>query len=733
MPYGALTLHAGWSTAGVALPVTWHCSRAATGTGEQNAAVALDDTGWEQTDVPGQHAATEGICAIWYRVRFARPDAPAARWLLRFRGAFQSTAVWLNGRLLGQHYGYFAPFGFDITEDVEAENLLAVCCEARVEEITAAKKHPMGVFNDWDCRPYPNGARGLLEPEPVWSLPLGLWAPVDLIGTGPVIMQQVHYTPSLQEGGGAFVRVVARLANLSEAPVAGSFTAALSSEKLEDQDSVAFRLAPHQTAEVTLNLRVAQPRLWWPWTHGEPYRYTATGTVMVNGQVSMCDTAQIGLRTVEYRGESAADGPAWLINGRPIFPKGSNYICDFRLDTCTYERHRADLLLLRGANMDMVRVHAHVEPESFYQACDELGVLVICDSVLNGSYAYGARPEDRLFFDWAATDQVEKMIGLLYNHPSVVAWLIHNEPPWPAPMWWFGEPHRSRACREEDRNCTLRARALDPERPVITASGEKDAHTYGGWYHGTWLHFREVAPRFVTEYGAQALPAVDSPVWAHLSQGWPVRATEPSWLWAGYQPEQWARFGVGAPEQFESLQAYATASQQYQAWIARYGAERFRLLKGRPCGGALHFMLVDGHPAITWAVIDYVRRPKAAYYALRDAFSPTHLCIDPAGSVQTDRLGRILFPAGVEAGFDLWLVNDDPKVGGAAELTWVVEGAGLQGELALVIPAYSQPAVLVSQIRWTPPAHRKTEVIVRTTVRHRGQILDQNELRAMVG
>jgi len=48
---------------------------------------------------------------------------------------------------------YFAPFGFDLTPYLKAENLLVICCESPVETQPHSKRHIMGWFNDGDLKP----------------------------------------------------------------------------------------------------------------------------------------------------------------------------------------------------------------------------------------------------------------------------------------------------------------------------------------------------------------------------------------------------------------------------------------------------------------------------------------------------------------------------------------------------------------------------------------------------
>ena len=131
------------------LTAGWRMAIATLGEGEDRGFPRLDfdDDAWAPVPVPRLHGATSGNEAIWYRVRFPRPRH-RQRTLVRFEGAFLVANVWLNGRLLGSHYGYFAPFSFDISSFLLEENVLAVCVEAPVETDLAAKRHFQLVISD---------------------------------------------------------------------------------------------------------------------------------------------------------------------------------------------------------------------------------------------------------------------------------------------------------------------------------------------------------------------------------------------------------------------------------------------------------------------------------------------------------------------------------------------------------------------------------------------------------
>ncbi len=182
------------------------------GEGEAEGLTVGRSAGWKPIEVPRQLSAREGRQSIWYRTEFPRPDH-SGRIVLRIGGAFLATNVWLNGKLLGSHYGYFAPFGFDLTPYLKPENLLVICCEAPVEISPEKKRHIMGLFNDGDLKPYPASAYGSLPERYQWEVPVGLWRPVELEYVGPITIDWMRVKPHF-EGGDGRLEVEARLRNL---------------------------------------------------------------------------------------------------------------------------------------------------------------------------------------------------------------------------------------------------------------------------------------------------------------------------------------------------------------------------------------------------------------------------------------------------------------------------------------------------------------------------------------
>lgn len=462
-----------------------------------------------------------------------------------------------------------------------------------------------------------------------------------------------------------------------------------------------------------MELALPSPRPWWPHSHGSPSLYRTDVSIVADEREAASISQTFGVRDVRL--EVRPDGWAFHVNGRPLFPRGANYCSEFFLDSTTVESAGRDLRLAREANMDMLRIHGHVEPKSVYSAADLQGLLLWQDLPLTFSYVHRADTRAVEFFREAVLSQVEEMVHLLYDHPSVACYVMHHEPSWCDAVAWLGERHVEQLNRDIDEEAMALARSLDPSRPAMAASGDGDQHLAVGWREGHWRELAQERPTFVSEVGAQALPSPNSPVWRSLNHAWPVADDDPSWRYAGYQPNEWARSLIGAPSTHPSLQACIRVSQEYQAHLLRFAIERFRAQKFSDCGGLLIFQLVDCFPGISASILDHARRPKRAYHAVREAFAPIVLVAGlPDGEAEAEGL-LIRLPRGRPYRLRIVCVNDDPSRHGAAQLRWRVNrrggpGLGLarriragfarrrfRGEAVIELPESTEPALVVAE------------------------------------
>jgi Glycosyl hydrolases family 2, sugar binding domain len=158
---------------------------------------------WTRIQVPGHwqcvaaFAAYEGL--MLYRCRFGyRLLLGDSMIALRFGGVYYSARVWLNGVLLGEHKGYFAPFGFDVTgilADGENELLVEVYSPGEAEENALVTIG--GVWARWD------GLGPNLNPG-------GIFKDVALISGGEVRIRALGSTADHTGRGQAHVELYAR-------------------------------------------------------------------------------------------------------------------------------------------------------------------------------------------------------------------------------------------------------------------------------------------------------------------------------------------------------------------------------------------------------------------------------------------------------------------------------------------------------------------------------------------
>jgi beta-mannosidase len=728
---------------------------AAAGAAGAQAAEDWDDSAWEVIRPPHLGKAVKDKDTLWYRTRF-QVDLPAAgqRLVLRFGGAFYFTGVWLNGEQIGEHAGYFQPFGFDVTEAVRAgENLLAVRCRFPVEAGSFRQKTALaGVFADWDCKPYPSTFYPDLPAPYEWHVPVGLWQPVSLWNVGPVLVESLNVFPEVINPHWPAETARAERAHLRIRLGMRSLAAENQTTRLHLKiEPVNFSEAGEAVLETTITLAagaaetieytldIENPRLWLPWTQGEPWLYRVRASVGAEPPVEQV----FGVRQVEAVIDH--DRWEWRLNGRRIFPKGSNYISDFFLDRATRERLEQDIELAQNANLDLLRVHAHIEPAEFYRQCDARGMLVWCDFPQIWTYAYDLPQSEQQAFDGSVLRQAADMVEMLGSHPSIMLWSLHNEPPWTPDGSFLGrEVHSSRTNQEVDRAAAALVQALDPTRPALAASGEFDRHLYHGWYTGHWQDHRHLHPTFPTEFGVQALPDPASRVWESINQDWPVPADDPSWAYAGYQSIFFASPGVGPPGQFTSLEHYSAVSQAYQAFYIRYVIGQWRKQKFAPTGGYIHHFFADCFPGLTWSVLDYDRRPKAGFQALAQASRPIRLVLDLEEGYHVERVYRLVFPKDSRLKLRMLLVNDDYRQQGEVEVRWWLEPKGrtrlvtfldrILGRhqtLLVRLPGADQAAKVVGEL--DIPLGRTGVFVLRTEVRRAGQVLDDNFLSFRVG
>ena len=171
------------------------------------------------------------------------------------------------------------------------------------------------------------------------------------------------------------------------------------------------------------------PEWWYPTTYGKQPLYTLAAVLLSNGITVDTVSKRLGLREVRLNQVQLQDEPGtsfyFTINDIPIFCGGSNWIpADNFIPRPTRQDYRDWVRLAVDGNQVMLRVWGGgiYEEEHFYEACDELGILVWQDFM----FSCGNYPADEHFLALCKREAVEN-VKRLRHHPCIVVWAGNNE------------------------------------------------------------------------------------------------------------------------------------------------------------------------------------------------------------------------------------------------------------------------------------------------------------------
>lgn len=387
----------------------------------------FDDSQWELVALPHgiEYLPTEASGCInyqgkvWYRKHFM-PDGKwqGKRLFLHFEAIMGKSKVWVNGKLMNEHFGGFLPVIVDVTSAVKygEDNVIAVCAD------------------NSDDPSYPPGkAQDVLD----FTYCGGIYRDCWMIVHDQVFITDPNYE-NITAGGGlfvsydqvsessAFVRLDLHVRNMSEKNFSGKVVYELydaGKNKVLDI-SAPFSLSPGRERTVNNKVKLKNPHLWSP---ESPYLYQLRIYVKDReGHTIDGYYRRIGIRSIEFKGREGF----WL-NGKP-YPSaliGANRHQDFAVigNALPNSLHWKDAKKLRDAGLKVIRNAHYPQDPAFMDACDELGLFVIVNTP--GWQFWNNEP----VFARRVYSDIRNMVRRDRNHPSVWLWEpILNETWYPA-------------------------------------------------------------------------------------------------------------------------------------------------------------------------------------------------------------------------------------------------------------------------------------------------------------
>ena len=429
----------------------------------------------------------------------------------------------------------------------------------------------------------------------------------------------------------------------------------------------------------TLDVQIDNPDLWWPVGQGEQPLYDLTVTAGTATSVR-----RIGLRHMELVTDTDEVGLGFKfrINGRDVFCKGANWIpADALPGKITQAKTRDLLQSAVDANMNMIRVWGggRYEPTSFYDACDELGLLIWQDFM----FACNLYPSDNAFLAEVRAEVADN-VSRMHHHACIAIWCGDNE--LIGALGWYdcSINDRDRYLVNYDRlNRTIETQLLETDPAAIWwpsspspgpmnfgdawhDDGSGDMHFWSVWHEGRdFDHYRDVSPRFCSEFGFQSYPsmnavrkfadAADQNIAAPVLEshqkntGGNARIAETMFRYF-----RW-------PKHFDD---FVYLSQVQQGLAIKTAVTHWRSLKPR-CMGTLIWQLNDTWPVCSWSSLDHGGDWKLMHHMARDFYAPVIVTAVP-----------------MDGDFVLRAVNDTPEGCDVTVTVFAVNMAGSMREIS---------------------------------------------------
>ena len=550
-------------------------------------------------------------CSWWWRNEFVLPAAFARKNVaIRFPGINYRANVWFNGQKIADAKdvaGTYRTFEFDLTKLAKpgAKNVIAL-------EISAPAKEDLGItWVDWNPTPPDKD--------------MGIWKKVTLTANGPVTIRHPFVKTQLNEDfTAANLTISADLHNVSGSAAKGTLVAELEGKaiklpvELAAGENKTVRFEPDHFNE----LKLSRPKLWWPYTIGNPNLYKLQLRFESSGQISDSSVVSFGVRQVTS--ELTDKGHRlFKINGRRILIRGAAWAPDMFLRPMP-RKLDADLRYVKHMGLNTIRLEGRIDREELFNKTDAMGILVMpgwtcCDMW-------------EQWKDW--TDETRKIAAAsmadqsrrLRNHPSVYVWLYGSDGPPPADV---EKMYLSVLSDAEWPNPSVSS-ASEAPTTVTGKSGVKMTGPYEYVPPVYWLSDTQAGGAY--SYNTETSPGPAIPTLESLQRFipkdhlWPI---DDVWNYhAGgerfttvnvFTDALNHRYGPATSLEDYERKAQATAYDGERAMFEAYGRNKYIST------GVIQWMLNNAWPSLIWHLYDYYLVPGGGYFGTKKAMEPLHV------------------------------------------------------------------------------------------------------------
>lgn len=501
--------------------------------------IDFDDNSWENIGLPHSFSIPYFMSKDfyvgygWYRRHIElKKDDLNKRLFLEFDGVFQEAEVFVNGERAGSHIGGYTGFSVDITPFVRfGDNVIAV-----------------RVNNLWNPKVAPRAGEHVFSGGIYRNVRLVKKENLHIAWYGTFVT-----TPDLEnnDGKSSRVRVETEIHNTNNKVCKFRFQTRIVSNEgreialIETNEKIASgesKIVIHQTE------MISDPVLWSPQT---PVLYKVINSVYQDGKLVDLAETSFGFRWFEWTADKG-----FFLNGVHFEIRGVNVHQDQAGwgDAVTEAGMYRDVNMMKEAGFNFIRGSHYPHAPAFSKACDETGMLLWSEAPFWGiggfksdgywnSSAYPVEEKHEDAFEKSALQQLEEMIRIHRNHPSIVVWSMCNEA-------FFSASESMSGVRRLLKRMVDLSHRLDPTRPAAIGGAQRplgderidhigDLAGYNG-DGATQPDFQNPGiPNLVSEYGSVTAerPGEYAPGWGDLQRedGWKGRIWRSGQaIWCGF-------------------------------------------------------------------------------------------------------------------------------------------------------------------------------------------------------
>jgi mannosylglycoprotein endo-beta-mannosidase len=570
----------------------------------------------------------------FYRTTLRIPSSYKGRvaWL-HFAGINYSSEIWVNGHSVGTMRGAFIRGDFKITPWIKPG------ATATLLVVVKPQPHP-GIPHEHTVANGvgKNGGETALDGPTFLStigwdwLPAvrdrdtGIWLPVTLSATGPVVVKDPAVISSVDLAAhNADLSIAATLINSSPKPVTGIVTGTITGQGTPIVFHKDITIDPNGTTQIAFDpqsvsaLHLADPKLWWPNGYGPQNLYKLQLDFAVGKKLSSTQSTSFGIRKIEYQVPDS-ENLTISVNGVKIMVRGGNWGLDEGMKRIPRERLDAQFHLHALANLNMIRnwVGQSTAPD-FYDLADKYGIL-LWDEFFQPNPGDGPNVEDIPTYLANVTDKVVRF----RNHPSIAVWCARNE----------GYPPR-----ELDDTLKKMMGQLDSSRLYQSNSADgRGVSSHGPYYWRAPRLFYRLNESFKTETGSVSVPTIESIQGMMPEKDWETINDD----WAQHDMAAGAQRGdeypftiAGRYGSIRNLADFVRKAQlaNYEAFRAMYEGRNAEMF--RQTTGILTWMSHPAQPSFVWQLYHYDLEPNSALYAAKKASETVHVQLNEAtGAIQ---------------------------------------------------------------------------------------------------